>query len=284
MAERRRFGLSDAELAAHPTVYATGSLAGQVAVVSGGGGGIGRATCWLLARLGAHVIASGRRQDKLDSLLAGLHAAGLSAGSLVTDVRDAEAVGRLLDDVWARHSRLDLLVNAAGGQFPSPALDIPEKGWKAVIDTNLNGTWNAMQAAARRWRQAGQPGAIVNVVVVTQQGLYGLAHTIAARSGVIGLSRNLAVEWAQYGIRINCIAPGAIETDGWNVYPPEVAEEYPRSNPMRRAGTAWEVAEAAAYLGGPGARYVTGEVLHVAGGSQLWGEAWTFPKPEYFKE
>lgn len=282
MAERRQYGFSDADLAAHPTVYAAGSLAGQVSLVSGGGGGIGRATCWLLARLGAHVVATGRAQAKLDSLLAGLHAAGLSASAAVADVRDAEAIGRVLDQIWERHGRLDLLVNSAGGQFPSPALDIPEKGWKAVVDTNLNGSWLLMQAAARRWRQAGRPGAIVNIVVVTQQGLYGLAHSVAARAGVIGLSRNLAVEWAPYDIRINCVAPGAIETDGWNVYPPSVIAQIPQSNPMKRAGTAWDVAESVVYLGGPAGRYVTGEVLHVAGGSQLWGEAWTIPRPEHF--
>jgi citronellol/citronellal dehydrogenase len=119
--------------------------------------------------------------------------------------------------------------------------------------------------------------------VVTVHGLHGVAHTIAARSGVVGLTRALAVEWAPLKIRVNCIAPGVIETPGWNVYDPKAVEAYPRSNPMMRNGTTWEVAEACAYLAGPGAAFVTGEVLNVAGGSQLWGETWTIERPEYFK-
>ena len=96
-------------------------------------------------------------------------------------------------------ARLDLLVNSAGGQFPQAAIDFSEKGWKAVIDTNLNGTWFMMQAAARRWRDTETPGSIVNIVVVTRHGLFGVAHTVAARAGVVGLSQNLAVEMGAAG-------------------------------------------------------------------------------------
>ena len=100
---------------------------------------------------------------------------------------------------------------------------------------------------------------------------------------MIGLSRNLDVEWEQHGIRVNCVAPGAIETEGWNVYTPEVRATYADTNPMRSVGDTWDVAESIVYLGGPSGRYVTGEVLHVAGGSQLWGETWTIPQPAYFR-
>ena len=129
-----------------------------------------------------------------------------------------------------------------------------------------------------------RPGSIVNIVVVTTHGLHGVAHTIAARAGVIGLSKAVAVEWAPLGIRVNCIAPGAIETEGWKVYTPAARAAYPRSNPMMRVGSAWDIAEACAYLGGPAAAYVTGEVLAVDGGGQLWGETWTIGKPDYFKD
>ena len=103
-----------------------------------------------------------------------------------------------------------------------------------------------------------------------------------SRSGVIGLSRSVAVEWAPLKIRVNCVAPGAIETEGWNVYSPEARAAYPRSNPMMRAGSAWDIAEACVYLAGPSGGFVTGETLTVDGGGQLWGETWTTGKPPYF--
>jgi citronellol/citronellal dehydrogenase len=157
------------------------------------------------------------------------------------------------------------------------------KGWNTVVNTNLNGTWYMMQGAARAWRDQNRPGSITTIVVVTRQGLHGVAHTIAARSGVVGLTQALAVEWAPLKIRLNCIAPGVIETPGWRVYDPKALEAYPKSNPMMRNGSTWDVAEACGYLAGPGAEYVTGEVLNVAGGAQLWGETWTTGKPDYFK-
>ncbi len=124
---------------------------------------------------------------------------GLSASHHAVDVREPEKVGALFDRIWSETGRVDLLVNSAGGQFPQAAIDFSVKGWNAVINTNLNGTWHMMQAAARHWRDAERPGSVVNIVVVTTHGLYGVAHTIAARSGVIGLSRALAVEWAPLG-------------------------------------------------------------------------------------
>jgi citronellol/citronellal dehydrogenase len=275
-------GLTDAELATHPTVFAADALKGQVVVVSGGAGGIGRAIVWLFARLGAHVAVIGRNQAKLDALAAGLAGRNLKASAHVADIREPEAVCALFDTVWTAHGRIDSLINSAGGQFPQAAIDFSVKGWNAVINTNLNGTWYMMQAAARRWRDHQHPGSIVNIVVVTTHGLYGIAHSIAARSGVIGLSRAVAVEWAPLNIRVNCVAPGAIETDGWNVYSPRARAAYPRSNPMMRAGSPWDIAEACVYLAGPAGAFVTGETLTVDGGGQLWGETWTTGKPEYF--
>src|SRR5229473_2853191 len=274
--------LADAELAIHPTVFATDALQGQVVMVSGGAGGIGRAISWLFARLGAHVAIVGRNQDKLDALAAQLTGRGLKASAHVADIREPETVGALFDAVWDANGRIDGLVNSAGGQFPQAAIDFSVKGWNAVIDTNLNGTWYMMQAAAKRWRDRKHPGSIVNIVVVTTHGLYGVAHTIAARSGVIGLSRAVAVEWAPLNIRVNCVAPGAIETEGWNVYTPEARAAYPRSNPMMRAGSPWDIAEASVFLAGQSGKFVTGETLTVDGGGQLWGETWTTGKPDYF--
>jgi citronellol/citronellal dehydrogenase len=284
MDERQNTAASDADLATHPTVYAADALKDQVALVSGGAGGIGRAIAWLFARLGAHVVVVGRDPAKLDALVTELSARGLKASAHAADIREPETVAAMFDKVWDTHGRLDILVNSAGGQFPQAAIDFSIKGWNAVINTNLNGTWYMMQAAAQRWRDRKHPGSIVNIVVVTTHGLYGIAHTIAARSGVIGLSRAVAVEWAPLNIRVNCVAPGAVETEGWNVYSEAARATYSRSNPMMRAGSPWDIAEACVYLASPSGKFVTGETLTVDGGGQLWGETWTTGKPEYFRD
>ncbi len=275
--------LDDSALAEHKTIYAANSFSGRTVLISGGAGGIGRACAWLLGRLGARVILAGRDPGKLEAAVSAMRARGIDVTSHPADIREPDSVSSLFEWLEKEKATLDLLVNSAGGQFPQAAIDFSERGWNTVINTNLNGTWRMMQAAARRWRDLSRPGAIVNIVVVTQHGLYGVAHTVAARAGVIALSQNLSVEWAPLNIRINCIAPGAIETPGWRVYRPEQRNTYARSNPMMRAGQAWEVAEACAYLGGAAADYVTGETMHVAGGSQLWGETWTIRRPDYFK-
>ena len=277
-------GMSDADLAVHPTVYAPGSFQGKTVLISGAAGGLGRAAAWLLGRLGARLILVGRKQDRLDSLATALAEKEIVAETIALDIRQQGDVQDLFRHVREKFGQLDLLINSAGGQFPQAAIDFSEKGWNAVIATNLTGTWFMMQAAAQFWRDTESKGSIVNIVVVTRHGLYGVGHTIAARAGVIGLSQNLDVEWAPLDIRVNCIAPGAIETEGWKVYSPEARALYHRSNPMMRNGSPWEIAEACAYLGGSSGSYITGEVLHVAGGGQHWGETWTIGKPDYFKE
>ena len=142
------YGLGDDDLATLETAYREDLFAGKIVLVSGGGGAIGRATAWLLARLGAHVIVTGRKSEKLAAVCDGLTARGLSGEGHTVDIRDPDAASALFEDVWARHGRLDLLINSAGGQFPQAAIDFSTKGWNAVIDTNLNGTWHMMQAAA----------------------------------------------------------------------------------------------------------------------------------------
>jgi citronellol/citronellal dehydrogenase len=276
------FGLTDDELAIQRTIFASDALRGMVVVVTGATGGIGRAIAWLFARLGAHVVLVGRNQTKLDALTERMTQHALIVSSYTADIKDPDTVRALFDAIWKATGRVDSLINSAGGQFPQAAIDISVKGWNAVINTNLNGTWYMMQAAAQHWRDARHPGSIVNIVVVTTHGLYGIAHSIAARAGVVGLSRSVAVEWAPLKIRVNCVAPGLIETEGWKVYSPEARAAYPRSNPMMHAGSAWDVAEACVYLTGPSGNFVTGETLTVDGGGQLWGETWTTVKPPYF--
>ena len=265
-----------------PTVYGRGLFEGRNVLVSGGGTGIGRAIALLLARLGARVVVCGRTLDKLERLAAFAKEQGAHVLPIAANVREPEEVQALFERVTAECGTLTAVINNAGGQFAQPAIDYAVKGWKAVIDTNLNGTWYMMQAAARHWRDAAAPGAIVNVVAVVERGIPGIAHSMAARAGVIGATRTVAVEWAPLGVRVNCIAPGLTASEGLDVYPPEARREFHRANPMRRPGSLREIAEAAVFLASPAATFMTGEVMTVDGGGRLWGELWTAGRPEYF--
>jgi citronellol/citronellal dehydrogenase len=263
-------------------VFRDGLFNGEVVLVSGGGSGLGRAIAVQFAALGASVAICGRRIERLEETAELIRKNGGTVSTHAMSIRDPEAVVQLVIDVANKHGRIDHLVNNAGGQFPQAAIDFSIKGWNAVIDTNLNGSWYMMQAVARHWRDQHAQGTITNIVAVIVRGMPGVAHTCAARAGVIHLSKTLATEWAPLGIRINCVAPGAIATGGMEVYSEEARRELPRSNLMQRFGSAQDVADAVTYLAAPSGRFITGEVLTVDGGNQLWGDQWTIPRPDYF--
>ena len=280
----RQFGLTLEDLATRDTVYRADLLRDQVVLVSGGGSGIGMATAFLAARLGAQLVICGRTEEKLATVKQAIDAAtGGDVMAVPMSIREPEAVEALLDNVFARFGRLDCLVNNAGGQFPQDAIDFSRKGWMAVIDLNLNGTWWMMQEAARRWRDRGQQGSVVNIVANVERGMPQAAHTCAARAGVIYLSKTVATEWAPHGIRVNCVAPGTIETEGFKVYPPHALERFHEANPMKKLGNGWDVAEAVVYLAAPSGNFVTGEVVTVDGGMAQWGVVWPGGMPDYFK-
>jgi len=273
---------SDEELLAWPTVFRDGLFADRRVLVSGGGTGIGRAIALLFGRLGARVAVCGRRPEPLAEARALLARAGAEALALPANIREPEQVDALFARVVEALGGLDVLVNNAGGQFPRHALEISDKGWRAVIDTNLNGTWTMMQRAARLWRGQRVPGCIVNILAPYRRGMHGLAHTVAARAGVAHLIRALAVEWAPLGIRVNGVVPGAIATRGLEVYPPDARAAMARANPLFALGDVQDVAEACAYLAAPSGRYVTGAIHVVDGGQELWGELWMAGKPPEF--
>ncbi|WP_295682658.1 SDR family oxidoreductase [uncultured Nevskia sp.] len=271
------------ELWQHPSAFRPDLFAGQVALVCGGGSGIGRAVALLLARLGATVVVTGRKQDKLDRVVDYARAQGATMHGYAAQLREHEQVLALYARIEAEVGMPDLVINSAGGQFPQNAIDISPGGWNAVITNNLNNTWFVMQRAAQRWRDLKRGGSIVNVIVVLERGMPGVAHTQAARAGIVGAMRTVAVEWAPLGIRVNCVAPGLTASEGLDVYPAEAVAEFPLANPFKRPGSPMEIAESCVFLSSPSASFITGETLTVDGGGKLWGELWLAGRPEWYR-
>jgi citronellol/citronellal dehydrogenase len=254
------------------SIFRAGLFADTVVIVSGGGTGIGRATARELAALGATVILCSRAPEHLEPTVNEIVAAGGRAEARVCNIRDAQAVAALFDTVAQRHSRIDGLVNNAGGQFMSPAEAISPKGWHAVVETNLTGTFYMCQAAyAHGMKEHG--GAIVNIVVENWRGFPGMSHSGAARAGVVNLTQTLALEWAQHGIRINSVAPGIINSSGLKHYGADVTarlERVAREVPAGRMGTESEIAAAVIYLLSPAAAFISGTTLRVDGAGSLY--------------
>jgi len=280
----QRWDLSDEELATYPTVYKEDSLAGKTVLVSGGGTGIGRGISYLMARCGAKVIICSRTQENLNKTVNGIKKhLQKDAFSYPVNIRDPEQIQTMMEQIQVDHGGLDILVNNSGGQYPQDALDFSVKGWNAVIDLNLNGTWYMMQQAAQRWHQNQQAGNIVNIVALVQRGMPQVAHTCAARAGVVGLTKSVAVEWAEHNIRVNCLAPGSIASHGLEIYTEEVQNNFRVSNPMMTTGDVCDVAEGVIYLSANSGKFITGETLTVDGGGLQWGNAWPGGVPDRFK-
>ncbi len=254
-------------------VFAPGILNGQVAIVTGGGSGIGLATAKEMLRLGARVAICGRTPAKLEA--AKLELPGALA--VPCDIREPEQVEAFVKGVLAEWGRIDIVVNNAGGQFPSPAQHISPNGFLAVVKNNLVGTFHVCREVANQHMIAAKRGRIVNVIANIYRGFPGMAHTGAARAGVENLTMSLAVEWAQFGILVNAIAPGVILSSGTAQYPPEILQRAITQTPVKRAGTVDEVAAAIIFLAGPAAQFITGTTLRMDGGQALWGNTWEIP-------
>ncbi len=256
------------------TIYRDGLFADQVVLVTGGGTGIGRCIAHELAALGATPVLAGRREDLLRATAAEIADADGACDWLTVDVRDAERVEACVAGVLDRHERLDGLVNNAGGQFPAPAEHISANGWRSVVDLNLTGTFLMSTAALRQW-MGEHGGAIVSIVADMWNGFPFMAHTGAARAGVVNLTQTLAVEWAARGVRVNAVAPGLVYSSGMATYEEDVqraAAATGRKVPLGRIGTESEVSAAVCYLLSPAAAFVTGETLRVDGGGPLLRE------------
>lgn len=268
------------------TLFREDVLTGKVALISGGGTGIGAAIALALARQGATVVIASRKESHIVPAAAGLsEMIGRPVTGLTADIRDRDSVTALVAAVVEEHGRLDILVNNGGGQFLAPAETITPKGWDAVIGTNLTGTWNLTRAAFDGWMGA-HGGRMVNITMLTERGFPGMAHSVAARAGVEAMTRTLAVEWATRGILVNAVQPGIIASGGLRKYPAglDLARETQRDIPLKRLGSCEEVAWLVAFLAGPGGAYITGQTLVVDGGRTMWGQTWPIPDPEPLPE
>lgn len=267
-------------------VFREDVLTGQVALVTGGGTGIGAAIARELGRQGATIVIASRKAGNIDPAAAGLtEELGRPVTGVICDIRDRESVSHAVRETLATHGRLDILVNNGGGQFMAPAETISPRGWDAVIATNLTGTWNLTREVFDQWMGA-HGGRVINITMLTQRGFPGMAHSVAARSGVEAMTRTLAVEWAGRGVLVNTVQPGIIASSGLRNYPAglELARETQREIPLKRLGSCEEIAWMVAFLAGPAGGYITGQTLIVDGGRTLWGRTWPLPDPEPLPE
>lgn len=258
--------------------FAADLLAGQVAIVTGGGTGIGRAIAKEMALLGAAVAICGRRPEPLAAVTDELRSTGARCFSATCDIRDKDQVAAFVSAVLQHLGSVDVLVNNAGGQRAFLAADMPLENFEKVVRNNLVGTFAVTQQVAKQAMIPQGHGCIVNIIAQIYRGFPGMVHTGAARAGVDNMTKSLAVEWSPHRIRVNAVAPGIIRTSGTDRYPEELLEVARRATPWKRLGAAEEVAHLVTYLCSPAADFVTGSTYYIDGGAALWGDM--FPLPE----
>ena len=259
------------------SIFRDGLFDGQTILITGGGSGIGRTIAHELASLGAQVIIAGRGLAKLEQVSAEINTTGGKCSHYTVNIRDEASVDSLFDQILKEHATVHGLVNNAGGQFMAAAEKINKKGWHAVVETNLTGTFMLSRAAYLRCFKQQHSGAIVNIIAEMWRGFPGMAHTGAARAGVNNLTKTLAVEWAHSGVRVNAIAPGLIDGSGLASYGEAVQKmiyAMQKDVPLKRFGTESEVAAAVTFLLSPAAAYITGATLNIDGASSLWRKVW----------
>jgi len=262
------------------STFAKDLFAGHTALVTGGGRGIGRAVALGFARFGANVVIASRKPENLEPTAEEITQLGRACLAVPTNIRETDQVDALVRQTVERFGAIDFLVNNAGGQFPARPGDISDRGWRAVIDLNLNGTWNMCSRVGAHMLQRGS-GAVVNIVHIYsfERGAPAFAHSGAARAGVVNLTKSLAYYWARRGVTINALAPGTVSTTGVREEEFSKAEQSDyetlvvRDIPTHRLADPAEVAAIVMFLCSPAARYINGASL-VADGA-LYFENWT---------
>lgn len=250
------------------SIFRADAFAGQVIIVTGGGSGIGRCTAHELAALGAQVVITGRKIEKLDKVIGEISADGGKVKGLVCDIRDEEQVKATIAAVISEFGKIDGLVNNAGGQFPAALETISINGFDAVIRNNLHGTFLMMREAYNQW-MAKHGGSIVNMTADMWGGMPGMGHSGAARSGVDNLTKTASVEWGKSGVRVNAVSPGWIMSSGMDTYSGDFAKfiipSLAGNVPLKRMGTESEVSSAICYLLSEAAAFVSGVTLRIDG-------------------
>ena len=251
----------------YTSVFKDKLFSGKVILVTGGGSGIGRCTAHELAALGAQVVLLGRNLEKLQAVDAEIKHDGGLVSYQVCDIRQEDVVKAVIGEIVKQHGQIDGLVNNAGGQYITPLEKISAKGWEAVINTNLTGGFLVARECYVQSMQA-RGGAIVDIVADIWGSMPGMAHSGAARAGMVSLTETAALEWAQSGVRVNAVAPGYIASSGMDHYPPEAGpmlREMRETVPLGRFGTEAETSAAIVFLLSPAASFISGTTLRVDG-------------------
>lgn len=268
------------------SVFRPGLFEGQTIIVTGGGSGIGRCTAHELASLGAHVVITGRKAEKLDKVNGEISASGGSCETHVFDIREEVQVKEAVAAIVAKNGRIHGLFNNAGGQFPSPAAALSAKGFDVVVRNNLTGGFIVSREVFTQSMEK-HGGSIVNMAADFRNGFPNMAHTGAARAGMVNLSMTLAHEWAYAAVRVNAVSPGWIASSGMDTYQGEFKEQIPKLKgfcPLGRLGSESEVSGAVCFLMSDAAAYITGIEIRIDGGVPLGNRSMPLRPPERLQQ